>query len=71
MSTLKLIGGMALIVVIGAPMVWYLWEVLTQILSWELEVGTLLIAIPVLLVFLAFLWFVSRTIRGWEERWSS
>lgn len=71
MSTLKLIGGMGVLVVIGAPMVWYLWEVLTQLLSGVVDTRALLIAVPVFLVFLAFLWFVSRTVQRWDERWTS
>lgn len=69
MSTIRLIGGMALLVLVGTPMVWYLWEVLTQVLSGVFDATTLLIAVPVLLLFLAFMWFVSRTVQGWEERW--
>ena len=71
MSTAKLIGAMGLIVVVGAPMIWYLWEVLTQLLSGVFDVRAVLIAIPVLAVFLAFLWFVSRIVQRWDERWTS
>ncbi|MGD2069971.1 MAG: hypothetical protein PVI57_14965 [Gemmatimonadota bacterium] len=71
MSLLKLLGGMALLVVVGAPMVWYLWEVLTQLLAGTLDARSLLIAVPVLVVFLAFLWFVSRTVQNWDRRWSA
>ena len=71
MSTLKLLGGMALLVVAGAPMVWYLWEVLTQLLAGVFDARAVLIAIPVFAVFLAFLWFVSRTVQNWDRRWSA
>ena len=70
MSTLKLIGGMALFVVLGAPMIWYLWEVLTQLLSLEFDARAVLIAVPVLVVFLLFLRVLSRTVRKWDQQWT-
>lgn len=71
MSLFKLLGGMALLVVVGAPMVWYLWEVLTQLLAGVFDARSMLIAVPVLVVFLAFLRFVSRTVQNWDRRWSA
>jgi nitrogen fixation/metabolism regulation signal transduction histidine kinase len=68
MSTLKLIGGMFALVLVGAPLVWYLWEVLTQLLSGVINTTSLLIALPVLIVFLVFLRFVSRTVQRWNEQ---
>ena len=67
MSTPKLIASMSILVVLGAPLVWYLWEVLTQLLSGVVDGQALLIAVPVLIVFVAFLGFVSRTVQRWHE----
>ena len=59
---------MFLLVIIGAPMVWYLWERVNELLSGEIHGQRLLVAVPVLLVFLGFLYFVSRTVNRWEEK---
>lgn len=67
MSTSKLILGMTALVLPGVPMVWYLWEVVNNLLSGVFDGRQLLIAVPVLIVFLALLRLVSRTVRRWEE----
>lgn len=67
MSTLKLIGSMAVLVAVGAPMIWYLWEVLNQLLMGRVEGTRTLFAVPVLILFLGFLVLVSRTVRRWDD----
>lgn len=67
MSTPRLIVTMLALVAVGAPMVFYLWQVLTDLLSLEFDLVRMLIAVPVLLVFLGFLVIVYRVIQGWER----
>lgn len=67
MSLPRLIVTMLALVAVGAPMVFYLWQVLTDLLSLEFDLVRILIAIPVLLVFLGFLVIVYRVIQGWER----
>lgn len=66
MSTIKLIGGMAFFVVLGAPLVWYLWQVLNDLLQGIVNPLHLLVAVPVLLLFLGLLALVSRAVARWE-----
>jgi len=66
-STSRLILGMAALVLPGVPMVWYLWEVVNNLLSGVFDGRQLLIAVPVLIVFLALLRLVAKTVRRWEE----
>lgn len=68
MSTPRLIVTMLALVAVGTPMVFYLWQVLTDLLSLRFDLVRMLVAIPVLLVFLAFLAIVHRVIQGWERR---
>lgn len=58
---------MALFVVVGAPLVWYLWQVLNDLLQGIVNPLHLLVAVPVLLLFLGLLALVSRTVARWEE----
>jgi hypothetical protein len=62
----KLIGTMLLFVAVGSPMVWYLWERLNELLNGEFYANRLLVAIPVLLVFVGLLVLVSRTVQKWD-----
>lgn len=66
MTTARLILGMSALVLVGAPMVWFLWEVLNDLLQGIVDGPRVLIALPVLLAFLALLDFVARTVRRWE-----
>jgi hypothetical protein len=47
-------------------MVWYLWERLNELLNGEFYANRLLVAIPVLLVFVGLLVLVSRTVQKWD-----
>ena len=59
----KSLGVMALYVIIGIPMVAYIWDVLNEILALEFRTVRILIAIPVVVVLLFYLRFVSRRLR--------
>lgn len=67
MSTGKLIGLISLFVVLGMPLVWYLWTVVNELLTGHLDGQRLLLAVPVLALFLTLLVFLSRAVRRWDE----
>ena len=67
MSTSRLIGLMTAFVLLGMPLVWYLWTAVNEILTGHVEGGRLLLAIPVLVLFLALLVLLSRAVRRWDE----
>lgn len=56
---------MALSVVVGAPLVAFLWETLNELLALHVNLLRLLISLPVLLLFAGMLWLLGRTIRRW------
>jgi hypothetical protein len=59
----KSLGVMALYVIIGIPMVAYIWDVLNELLALEFPTGRVLIAIPVAVLLVFYLRFVSRRLR--------
>lgn len=63
-----LIGVMLLFVVVGAPLVYYLWTTLNELLAGHIDTTRLGISIIVLLIFLGLLSILTRSIRRWEER---
>ena len=68
MGTTGLIGTMLLFVVVGAPMVYYLWSTINELLAGHVDGARLGISIIVLLIFLGLLSILTRSIRRWEER---
>lgn len=63
MSFGKVFLLMALIVLIGVPMVGYVWETINQLLALEFDAVRVGITIPVLVVLWIFLRFVAGRIR--------
>ena len=61
-----LIASMFLLVAVGAPMVYYLWTVVNEIMAGVWDWSQIVIGVPVLVVFLAYLVFVVRRIYRWE-----
>lgn len=59
----RLIVQMALYVVIGTPMVAYLWQTLNDLLQLQADRDQLLIAVPVLLAFAGWLVLLARWVR--------
>lgn len=49
--------------VLGVPLVAYLWETINEALSLHVEARRLLISIPVLALLLALLWAAARVFR--------
>lgn len=62
----RLIGRIALFVLVGTPMVAYLWETLNVLLSGRVEPGRLGMSLVVLALFAALLTFLSRAIHALE-----
>ena len=68
LGTTGLIGAMLLFVVVGAPMVYYLWSTLNEVLAGHIDGGRIGISIIVLLIFLGLLGILTRSVRRWESR---
>ena len=62
----RLIGLIALFVLLGTPMVAYLWETLNVLLSGGVEPGRLGMSVVVLALFAALLMLLSRAIHALE-----
>lgn len=60
-----LVLRMAVFVLLGFPLVGYLWETLSELLALEVNGTRLLIAIPVAAAFVALLVWLSRSVRRW------
>ena len=56
----KIFPWLALFVVLGMPLVAYLWETLHQLLAWHFEPTRLLLSIPIMGLFLGLLFALSR-----------
>ena len=66
LSLPRLIGWIALFVLVGFPLVGYLWETLNQLLAGIVHPARLLISVPVAIVLAVVLVLLSRAVRGWE-----
>jgi hypothetical protein len=62
----RLIIGIAVFVLVGSPMVGYLWETLNQLLAGEVHPGRLLVSLPLLVVLAGVLMLLSQFVRRWE-----
>lgn len=51
---------LTVVVVVGSPLFAYLWETLNQVLSGHFPVGRIAVTVPILLAFVALLWFAAR-----------
>jgi len=68
LGTGAIIGFIAAFVVVGTPMVYYLWKTLNETLAGRFDGVRLLIAAVILLIFGALLFILSRSIRRLDER---
>ena len=66
MSTAKLVGAMALYVLVGAPLVWLIWEGVNALLSGRPGDLQPLVFFPALALFLGLLTVVSRAVHRWD-----
>jgi hypothetical protein len=65
-SFARLLAVIALFAIAGTPLVAYLWETLNELLAFQFDPQRMLIAAPVLLVFLGLLLLLARVIRRME-----
>ncbi|BBM69881.1 hypothetical protein RmaAA213_17270 [Rhodothermus marinus] len=65
------VGGMmvrmGLVVLLGVPVVAYLWETLNQLLALHVNPTRLLISLPLLVVFVVWLRWLGRQTQRWME----
>ncbi len=66
MSPGRIVLLMVVFVVIGLPMVAYLWETINQILALELDPVRIAVSVPLLAIFLGFLAVIGRRINRWH-----
>lgn len=57
-----------LLVLVGGPLVAYLWETLNRLMAGFVEPVRLLIALPVLVLFALLLRFVARLVERWHAQ---
>jgi ABC-type uncharacterized transport system permease subunit len=60
-----LVLRMAVFVLLGFPLVGYLWETISELLALEVNGTRLLIAVPVAAALAALLVWLSRSVRRW------
>lgn len=65
-SRVEVISVMLLFVLLGFPLVGYLWETLNQLMSAEVNTSRLLWSVPVFLVLLVVLTVLGKRIQRWK-----
>lgn len=68
MGSGKIVLLMAVVVLVGLPMVAYLWETINRLLALEFDPLRIAISIPLLAVFLGFVTFVGRRLSAWHAQ---
>jgi hypothetical protein len=64
----KLMIAMAAFVVIGTPLVYFLWTALNDVLTGRFDGRHLAFAAPALILFVVLLRYLARAVRRWENR---
>lgn len=64
-SFVVIVAQMVLFVLIGTPMVAYLWEIINKTLALSVTPTELLFGIPVLILFVGFVVILTSRIRKW------
>ena len=64
----KIVLLMVAVVVLGLPMVAYLWETINRLLALEFDPVRIAISIPLLAVFAGFVTFVGRRLNAWNAQ---
>lgn len=62
----KLVLYIALLVVIGLPMVYILWDAVNHLLTGHIGDINFVLVLPVLAVFAVFVYVLARLVRRWE-----
>lgn len=65
-ATGRLLAFMALFVIIGVPMVFYIWRFINDLLMGQVVASNTLIALVLLVVFVLYMRIVARQVRKWE-----
>lgn len=68
-SQARLAVAILFIVVIGIPLMAYLWETVNRLLAGVVDPVRLAIAVPVLLAFVLVLGLLRRALLGWDGQW--
>jgi hypothetical protein len=63
--------GMGVFVIIGIPMVFYIWRFINVLLSGRFVLGDAVVAAVLLIVFIGFLRVLGRRVRRWDTQLSS
>ena len=66
-SVLKLVGAMAVFVLLGFPLVGYLWKTINDLLALQVGTTRLLLSIPVAILLAALLWGLSKAVSRWQD----
>ena len=64
----RLMLAMAAFVVIGTPLVYFLWTALNDLLTGRIDGTHLAFAAPALVLFVVLLRFLARAVQRWERR---
>ncbi len=67
LSVMRVMLQMGLVVLLGMPVVAYLWETLNQLMALHVNPTRLLISLPLLVVFIVWLRWVARQAQRWME----
>lgn len=62
----RLTVTLAIFVVVGTPLLAYLWETLNVLMTGVVDGGRLLLALPVAALFVGLLLLLARVVRRWE-----
>jgi hypothetical protein len=68
LGTGTIIAFIAAFVLVGAPMVYYLWSTLNEVLAGHFDGPRLLLSLLILLIFLGVLAILSRSVRRLDAR---
>jgi hypothetical protein len=62
----SVLPGMITFVVVGTPLVFYLWTVLNDVLAGEIDGARLALAVPALALFAALVFLLGRAVTRWN-----
>jgi hypothetical protein len=63
----RLVAGIGLFVLLGTPLVAYLWDTLNRLFAGIVEPVRLLIAIPAAILFYLLLRAMARAVQAWQS----
>lgn len=60
--------GMGVFVIIGVPMIFYIWSFLNDLLSGRFDLGNAALAAVLLVIFIGFLRVLGKRVHRWHVR---